>query len=145
MSLNVRIVTPQKVVWDEAVEMLSLPTTTGEIGILKDHAPLATALDIGVMWLRMSKVGWTSIFLLEGFAEVRQNKVTVVSNESEEGRSIDIKIAMEEFEKASLKVKMFDQEAAASKEKIDTILEFRRAKARYEAVVSGVPKSVKFK
>ena len=145
MSLNVRIVTPQKVVWDEAVEMLSLPTTTGEIGILKDHAPLATALDIGVMWLRMSKVGWTSIFLLEGFAEVRQNKVTVVSNESEEGRSIDMKIAMEEFEKASLKVKMFDQEAAASKEKIDTILEFRRAKARYEAVVSGVPKSIKFK
>jgi F-type H+-transporting ATPase subunit epsilon len=145
MSLNVRIVTPQKVVWDEAVEMLSLPTTTGEIGILKDHAPLATALDIGVMWLRMSKVGWTSIFLLEGFAEVRQNKVTVVSNESEEGRSIDMKIAMEEFEKASLKVKMFDQKAAASKEKIDTILEFRRAKARYEAVVSGVPKSVKFK
>jgi F-type H+-transporting ATPase subunit epsilon len=144
MSLNVRIVTPQKVVWDEAVEMLSLPTTTGEIGILKDHAPLATALDIGVMWLRMSKVGWTSIFLLEGFAEVRQNKVTVVSNESEEGSSIDMKIAMEEFEKASLKVKMFDKEAETSKEKIDTILEFRRAKARYEAVVSGAPKSVKF-
>jgi F-type H+-transporting ATPase subunit epsilon len=144
MSLNVRIVTPQKVVWDETVEMLSLPTTTGEIGILKDHAPLATALDIGVMWLRMSKVGWTSIFLLEGFAEVRQNKVTVVSNESEEGSSIDMKIAMEEFEKASLKVKMFDKEAETSKEKIDTILEFRRAKARYEAVVSGAPKSVKF-
>ena len=117
MSLNVRIVTPQKVVWDEAVEMLSLPTTTGEIGILKDHAPLATALDIGVMWLRMPKVGWTSIFLLEGFAEVRQNKVTVVSNESEEGSSIDMKIAMEEFEKASLKVKMFDKEAETSKEK----------------------------
>ena len=144
MSLNVRIVTPQKVVWDEAVEMLSLPTTTGEIGILKDHAPLATALDIGVMWLRMSKVGWTSIFLLEGFAEVRQNKVTVVSNESEEGSSIDMKIAMEEFEKASLKVKMFDKEAETSKEKINTILEFRRAKARYEAVISGAPKSVKF-
>jgi F-type H+-transporting ATPase subunit epsilon len=144
MSLNVRIVTPQKVVWDEAVEMLSLPTTTGEIGILKDHAPLATALDIGVMWLRMPKIGWTSIFLLEGFAEVRQNKVTVVSNESEEGSSIDMKIAMEEFEKASLKVKMFDKEAETSKEKIDTILEFRRAKARYEAVVSGAPKSVKF-
>ena len=144
MSLNVRIVTPQKVVWDEAVEMLSLPTTTGEIGILKDHAPLATALDIGVMWLRMPKVGWTSIFLLEGFAEVRQNKVTVVSNESEEGSSIDMKIAMEEFEKASLKVKMFDKETETSKEKIDTILEFRRAKARYEAVVSGAPKSVKF-
>ena len=114
MSLNVRIVTPQKVVWDEAVEMLRLPTTTGEIGILKDHAPLATALDIGVMWLRVPKVGWTSIFLREGFAEVRQNRVTVVSNESEEGSSIDIKIAMEEFEKASLKVKMLDKESTAS-------------------------------
>ena len=57
MSLNVRIVTPQKVVWDEAVEMLSLPTTTGEIGILRDHAPLATALGIGVLWLRVPKIG----------------------------------------------------------------------------------------
>jgi len=143
MSLNVRIVTPQKVVWDEAVEMLSLPTTTGEIGVLQDHAPLATALDIGVLWLRVPKIGWTSIFLMEGFAEVRKNRVIVVSNESEGGSSIDMKIAMEEFEKASLKVKMFDKESSASKEKIDTIIEFRRAKARYEAVVSGVPKSVK--
>jgi F-type H+-transporting ATPase subunit epsilon len=143
MSLNVRIVTPQKVVWDEAVEMLSLPTTTGEIGILRDHAPLATALGIGVLWLRVPKIGWTSIFLMEGFAEVRKNGVTVVSNESEGGNSIDMKIAMEEFEKASLKVKTFDKESVASKEKIDAIIEFRRAKARYEAVVSGAPKAVK--
>lgn len=143
MSLNVRIVTPQKVVWDEAVEMLSLPTTTGEIGILQDHAPLATALGIGVLWLRVPKIGWTSIFLMEGFAEVRKNSVTVVSNESEGGSSIDMKVAMEEFEKASLKVKTFDKESVASKEKIDAIIEFRRAKARYEAVVSGAPKSVK--
>ena len=144
MSLNVRIVTPQKVVWDETVEMLSLPTTTGEIGILKDHAPLATALDIGVLWLRMPKVGWTSIFLLEGFAEIKQNKVTVVSNESEEKSSINIKIAIKKFKKTSLKVKIFDKEAEASKEKINTILKFRKAKARYEAIISGAPKSTKF-
>ena len=53
MSLNVRVITPDKVVWDASADELILPSSTGQLGILTDHAPLLTALDIGVMRLKV--------------------------------------------------------------------------------------------
>jgi F-type H+-transporting ATPase subunit epsilon len=129
MSLNVRVITPDKVVWDAMAEELVLPSSTGQIGILTDHAPLLTALDIGVMKLK-SETGWTSIVLMEGFAEVEENKVTILCNGAEEGSSIDAKTAQEELEKITLVV----NEATTKKEKIEATIELRKAKARLQAV-----------
>jgi F-type H+-transporting ATPase subunit epsilon len=130
MSLNVRVITPDKVVWDAMADELILPSSTGQIGILSDHAPLLTALDIGVMRLK-SDAGWTSIVLMEGFAEVEDNKVTILCNGAEEGSSIDSKTAQEELEKVTLLV----DEATTKKEKIEATIELRKAKARLQAVV----------
>ena len=129
MSLNVRVITPDKVVWDAMAEELVLPSSTGQIGILTDHAPLLTALDIGVMKLK-SETGWTSIVLMEGFAEVEENKVTILCNGAEEGSSIDAKTAQEELEKVTLLV----DEATTKKEKIQATMGLRKAKARLQAV-----------
>jgi F-type H+-transporting ATPase subunit epsilon len=129
MSLNVRVITPDKVVWDATVEELILPSSTGQLGILTDHAPLLTALDIGVMRLK-SEAGWTSIVLMEGFAEVEDNKVTILCNGAEEGSSIELKTAQEELEKVTLLV----DEATTKKEKIEATLELRKSKARLQAV-----------
>jgi F-type H+-transporting ATPase subunit epsilon len=101
MSLNVRVITPDKVVWDAVAEELILPSSTGQIGILTDHAPLLTALDIGVMRLK-SESGWTSIVLMEGFAEVEDNKVTILCNGAEEGSTIDRAAAQAELERVTL-------------------------------------------
>ncbi len=129
MSLNARVITPDKVVWDAVVEELILPSSTGQIGILSDHAPLLTALDIGVMRLK-SDAGWSSIVVMEGFAEVEDNKVTILCNGAEEGSSIDVKTAQEELEKVTLLV----DEATTKKEKIEATIELRKAKARLQAV-----------
>ena len=129
MSLNVRVITPDKVVWDASAEELILPSSTGQLGILVDHAPLLTALDIGVMRLK-SDAGWTSIVLMEGFAEVEDNKVTILCNGAEEATSIDSKLAQEELEKVTLLV----EEATTKKEKIEATIELRKAKARLQAV-----------
>ena len=129
MSLNVRVITPDKVVWDAMAEELILPSSTGQLGILTDHAPLLTALDIGVMRLK-SNAGWTSIVLMEGFAEVEDNKVTILCNGAQEGSSIDQKTAQEELEKVTLLV----DEATTKKEKIEATIELRKAKARLQAV-----------
>ena len=129
MSLNVRVITPDKVVWDAMAEELILPSSTGQLGILTDHAPLLTALDIGVMRLK-SDAGWTSIVLMEGFAEVEENKVTILCNGAEEGSSIDVKTAQAELEKVNLLV----DEATTKKEKIEATIELRKAKARLQAV-----------
>jgi F-type H+-transporting ATPase subunit epsilon len=112
MSLNVRVITPDKVVWDAMAEEIILPSSTGQLGILVDHAPLLTALDIGVMRLK-SDAGWTSIVLMEGFAEVEANKVTILCNGAEEGSSIDKSTAQDELEKVTLLV----DEAATKKRK----------------------------
>jgi F-type H+-transporting ATPase subunit epsilon len=129
MSLNVRVITPDKVVWDAMAEELILPSSTGQIGVLTDHAPLLTALDIGVMRLK-SDAGWTSIVLMEGFAEVEDNKVTILCNGAEEASSIDLKVAQTELEKVTLLV----DEASTKKEKIEATIELRKAKARLQAV-----------
>merc|ERR1712084_129545 len=95
--------TPDRVVWDAGAEELILPSSTGQLGILTDHAPLLTALDIGVMRLK-TEGNWISIVLLEGFAEVENNKVTILCNGAEEGSSIDRTSAESELEKVTLLV-----------------------------------------
>jgi F-type H+-transporting ATPase subunit epsilon len=130
MSLNVRVITPDKIVWDADVKELILPSSTGQIGILSNHAPLLTALDIGVMRLR-NEQNWVSIVVMEGFAEVNENKVTILCNGAEEAASIDSTAAQADLEKLTLLV----DEATTKKEKIEATLELRKAKARLQALV----------
>ena len=74
--------------------------------------------------------GWTSIVLMEGFAEVENNKVTILCNGAEEGSSIDRAAAQAELEKVTLLV----DEATTKKEKIEATIELRKSKARLQAV-----------
>jgi len=129
MSLNVRVITPDKVVWDSDAEEIILPSSTGQLGILENHAPLLTALDIGVMRVKADGK-WISIVLMEGFAEVEENKVTILCNGAEEGSSIDRTSAQAELEKVTLLV----DQATTKKEKIEATIELRKSKARLQAV-----------
>ena len=130
MSLNVRVITPDKVIWDADADEIILPSSTGQLGILTDHAPLLTALDIGVMRLK-SEGNWTSIVLMEGFAEVEENKVTILCNDAEEGSAIDLATAQANLERVTQLV----EEATTKKEKIEATLELRKSKARLQALV----------
>jgi F-type H+-transporting ATPase subunit epsilon len=129
MSFDVHAITSDKVVLDTMADELILPSSTGQIGILTDHAPLLTALDIGVLRLKFDE-GWTSTVIMGGFAEMENNKVTILCNGAETGSSIDLKIAQEELEKVTLLV----DEAKTKKEKIEATIELRKAKARLQAV-----------
>ena len=80
MSLQVCIMTPARVFWNEQAEELILPTNTGQMGILSNHAPLITALDIGAMMIR-TKQDWRAVALMGGFALVKNNQVTILVNE----------------------------------------------------------------
>ena len=132
MSLNVRVITPDKVAWDANTEELILPSSTGQLGILTGHAPLLTALDIGVMRLKIGSK-WTSIVLMEGFAEVEKDTVTVLCNGAEEADSIDATTAQADLEKTILLV----EETATKKEKIEATIELRRCKARIQALAKS--------
>ena len=73
---------------------------------------------------------WTSIILVEGFAEVEKNNVTVLCSAAEEANNIDLSQAQMELEKATLAI----DGATTKKEKIEATIGLRKAKARVQAV-----------
>ena len=96
MSLTVKVITPDKIVWDQPVQEVILPSKTGQLGILPGHAPLLTALDIGVMRVRAGN-DWVSIAVMGGFAEVEKDEVKVLVNSAEEGTTINKESARSAF------------------------------------------------
>jgi len=128
MSLHVSIIAPDRNVWDVNAEEVILPSSTGQLGILKGHAPLLTALDIGVMRVRIEK-GWVPIVLMGGFAEVENDEVTILVNGAEEGSKIDKDEAQRNLEEMTTRF----NEAVTNKEKIEATQSLRRARARVQA------------
>lgn len=128
MTLNIRVIAPDKTVWDANAEEVILPSSTGQLGILTGHIPLLTALDIGVMRVRIDK-DWIPIVILGGFAEVENNIITILVNGVEEVSEIDLEAAKESLEKASVML----AEAKTTKEKIEATQNIRKARARVQA------------
>ncbi|KAI0556331.1 ATP synthase subunit c (chloroplast) [Gracilaria domingensis] len=128
MTLNIRVIAPDRTVWDANAEEVILPSSTGQVGILKGHIPLLTAIDIGVMRVRIEKE-WQPIILLGGFAEVKDNNITILVNGAEEVSKIDIKAAQENLDKAT---KILN-EAKNNKDKIEATQNLRKARARIQA------------
>lgn len=126
MSLQVCIMTPDNIFWDEEAEEIILPTNTGQMGVLTKHAPLITALDIGVMSIRQEN-SWNSFALMNGFASIQNNKVTILVNSAESKKTIDNNQAEKEFLEAQERV----NKAVDEKEKVEAILAFKRARARF--------------
>nr|YP_009396815.1 ATP synthase CF1 subunit epsilon [Ophidocladus simpliciusculus]ARW66001.1 ATP synthase CF1 subunit epsilon [Ophidocladus simpliciusculus] len=128
MTIKVRVIAPDKIVWDANAEEVILPSSTGQLGILTGHIPLLTALDIGVMRVRINKE-WKPIILLGGFAEVDNNNVTILVNGAEEISSLNIDNVKKDLDKAT---NMLEQ-AKSNKEKIEATQELRKSKARLQA------------
>ena len=131
MTLTVRVVSPDKTVWDATAEELILPSTTGQLGILSGHAPLLTALDTAVMRVRPSKnQDWIAIALMGGFAEVENDEVTILVNGAERGDKIDLEAARTAYTQAQAKV---NQSQLSRQEQIQATQALKRARARLQA------------
>ncbi len=131
MSLTLKVITPDKTVWNDRVEEIVLPSTTGQLGILSGHAPLLSALDIGVMRIRPGK-DWQSIALMGGFAEVENNEVKVLVNGAEMGESIEKETARAEYEQAQTRFNEADK-GGDRLTKIQATQSLKRARARFQA------------
>jgi F-type H+-transporting ATPase subunit epsilon len=131
MTLHIKIVAPDRTVWDANAEEVILPSSTGQLGVLRGHAPLLTALDIGVMRVRVDK-NWTPIVLMGGFAEIDNDNLIILVNGAEEGS----KINKEEAEKTLEDMTIRFNEAVTSKEKIEATQKLRRARARVQAATT---------
>lgn len=128
MNINICVITPDEIFLNQSIDEVILPTNTGQMGVLANHAPLITALDIGVMLIRIGKK-WKSLVLMGGFALVKQNQITVLVNEIETEENIDVSQA----EKAFFIAKQNFENAISAKQKVETNFAYKRARARLQA------------
>ncbi len=101
--LQFEIVTSERVVFSDEVDVVVAPGVEGELGILPRHAPLLTTLKPGE--LRVRKGGEeTSMFVSGGFLEVLDNKVTVLADTAERAEEIDVARAEEARRRAETRL-----------------------------------------
>ncbi len=134
MALTLRVLAPDKSVFDGSAEEVILPSTTGLVGILPGHISMVTAIDIGVLRVRNNGI-WDSIALMGGFAEVESDDVTVLVNGAELGKKIDSSSAERDFEEAKNQVNQLEGKENST-EKVKAQESLNKARARLQATKS---------
>nr|YP_009239089.1 ATP synthase CF1 epsilon subunit [Monsonia emarginata]AKI85019.1 ATP synthase CF1 epsilon subunit [Monsonia emarginata]AML26913.1 ATP synthase CF1 epsilon subunit [Monsonia emarginata] len=97
MTLNLYVLTPKRILWDSEVKEIILSTASGKIGVLPNHAPIFTGLDIGVLKIRLNDQ-WFTMTLMGGAARIVNNEITVVAHDGEKGSDIDPQEAQQTLE-----------------------------------------------
>ncbi len=94
MAIRLDIVTAEKLVYSDDVDIVVAPGIEGEMAILPSHAPLMTTLAPGELLLRKEGVE-TFLAVSGGFLEVRPDRITVLADSAERAEDIDAERAEE--------------------------------------------------
>jgi F-type H+-transporting ATPase subunit epsilon len=129
MTFNLCVLTPNRIVWDSEVKEIILSTNSGQIGVLKNHAPIATALDIGILRIRL-KDRWLTMALMGGFARIGNNEITILVTDAERASDINPQEAQQTLKIAEANL----NKAEGKRQTIEANLALRRAKTRVEAI-----------
>ncbi|UQK59820.1 F0F1 ATP synthase subunit epsilon [Fenollaria massiliensis] len=101
--LYLKVVTPDKLFFEGEIDMLVARTIEGDVGILLNHSPLVTILDIGRLVIKNGDERKVAA-CAGGYIDVRNNNITVVSDACEWEDEIDINRAERAKERASKKL-----------------------------------------
>jgi F-type H+-transporting ATPase subunit epsilon len=83
------IVTAERVVYSEEVDIVVAPGVLGQLGILPHHAPLMTTLEPGELKVRRGGEEY-SLAISGGFLEVRPDRIIILADAAERAEEIDI-------------------------------------------------------
>ena len=92
-KIKLEVVTPEKYVVDEEVEIVVAPGVIGEFGVLIGHTPFLTTLKTGTVRYTDADGKERFVFVSGGFAEALPGKVTVLAESAERRRDIDVERA----------------------------------------------------
>ena len=99
-TLEFELVSPEKLLRSEPVEMVVVPCVEGDIGVLPGHAPLIATVRPGVVDIHADGKVVDSIFVGGGFTEVAADRCTVLAEEAVPVADIDRAEAEERLQKA---------------------------------------------
>ncbi len=122
-NIRLEVVTPEKSVVSEDVQIVMAPGTLGEFGVLIGHTPFLTTLKIGTVRYTDANGRERFVFINGGFAEALPDKVTVLAESAERRKDIDLERAKAALERAQKRLV-----AEQKKEEMD----YTRARAALE-------------
>lgn len=112
-QLFCRIITPEEMVYDGEANLVIARIADGEIGVLVDHAPLVSTVEIGDVRIREGE-DWRVFATSDGFFKVAENLVQVLVEEVEAAEEIDVEAAesrIEEAEREATEISGDDEDA----------------------------------
>ena len=132
-DINLEIITPEKAVLKEQVDAVTVPGSIGSFQILKNHAPLISNFDIGVITVK--KNGDISHYTTSGgTVEVKDNNVLVLANSAENVNDIDFNRAEQAQKRAEERL------SQKQKEEIDEV----RAETALHRALNRISASKKY-
>ncbi len=112
-TFQLSVITPERAVLEAEATFVAIPAWDGEIGILAHRAPLLTKLGVG--WLRADTAQGKHAFLIDGgFAQVVDNRVSVLTERAQTAAEIDPAAARTALERA-MAMKITDEASSEAR------------------------------
>ena len=127
--MRLEIITAERKVYDDDVELVVVPGSDGELGILSNHAPLMSTLQPGELVIRKEGED-TYLAVSGGFIEVLDDRVTVLADAAEKSDEIDEQRALAAMERA--RDSLANRESTIELEQVAVAM--RRAQIRLNVV-----------
>jgi F-type H+-transporting ATPase subunit epsilon len=110
-SIELQIVTPDRLILREQVDEVEIPGSEGYFGVLPGHTPMLAALTVGELWYRKGQEK-TYLSIANGFAEVLPDRVSILATLAERAEEIDV-------ERAAAAQKRAEERLAHQKSEVD--------------------------
>lgn len=122
-KIKFKIVTPERVVYENDVLQVTIPTTTGEITILPNHVPLISVLSAGELRIK-DRDGEHTIAVVGGAVEVRpESEVVILADNAERAEEIDIARAEEARKRAEEQMQQLKHTEDVDYAKLQAVME----------------------
>ncbi|MCR5266414.1 MAG: ATP synthase F1 subunit epsilon [Cyanobacteria bacterium RUI128] len=129
--MHLKLITHDKVVFDDEVSEIYTKGVDGEFGILENHVPVMTALDVGIT--KVIKDEKPILFTtMGGVFQFKDNNAIILTDMAENGADIDVTRARSAMERAQ--ARLADKSAEIDARRAEAAL--ARAKARLKAAIS---------
>jgi F-type H+-transporting ATPase subunit epsilon len=111
MAFKCTLVTPETQLFDDVVSSVVLPAHDGQIGILSDHAPVLMKLGSGELLIQSSARSNTRFFIDGGVAQMKDNVLTILTDQAVDPAKIDVEAAKKELAELATFITMTEAQA----------------------------------
>jgi F-type H+-transporting ATPase subunit epsilon len=127
-KLRLKIITPDRLVFDGEVSELVAPGQMGEFGVLPGHVPFLSVLFPGRLRFKTEESGETTLIIHGGLADVKDDTVSVLTDQSEDPEEVDVVAAKKDAEIFQRELDELQDAEASEREELDKRLRIARAR-----------------